>query len=286
MRDTSETYYENLFDTCVILPEKLSVVKKQAEAIYSHREIYEEVDNYVNCHWIIVGLIHMMEASFSMTSNLHNGERWDKETILVPKGCGPFDSWVQAAIDALLLKKSIMPKHGWTIPGIAYFLERYNGLGYAYRNVNSPYLWSYSNHGEDVGKYTSDGSYDKNAISLQPGAMTVYQYIRENLMDLSGLKDKYEDREEKIIIKYDPKNFNYKTAMFQNFLNNDCRISLISDGKAGQKTSDACKTVFGFYLSGDIRNESPEEVPDRAIKKIKECLLEEITDYLEKFEIK
>jgi hypothetical protein len=82
---------------------------------------------------------------------------------------GPFRSWEEAAIDALVnCAPHAARNKDWSIGGTLTMLEQYNGLGYAARGKPSPYIWS----GTDQyvsGKYVRDGDYDPSAVDQQLG---------------------------------------------------------------------------------------------------------------------
>jgi lysozyme family protein len=48
-------------------------------------------------------------------------------------------------------------------------LETYNGFGYRFQGLVSPYLWSFSNL-YAKGKYVADNKFDPEAVSQQCGA--------------------------------------------------------------------------------------------------------------------
>lgn len=66
----------------------------------------------------------------------------------------------------------------WSIAGLCYVLERYNGWGYRlyHQHVKSPYLWSFTSI-YTSGKYTSDGKWSDTAVSKQVGAMALLMEI-------------------------------------------------------------------------------------------------------------
>lgn len=121
--------------------------------------------------WLIFA-IHYKEASCSVDGALHNGDRCignNKKTWNVPKGRGPFKTWEESAIDALLLKQNIFPKNWNYLPDCLEFAERYNGLGHRSKGELSPYIWSYTNHHDETGNYVSDGKYVASAKIESPG---------------------------------------------------------------------------------------------------------------------
>ena len=62
---------------------------------------YQSVAAKTKVPWFIIAVIHEREASQSWKGNLAQGDPWNKPSIHVPKGRGPFDSWEDAAVDAL-----------------------------------------------------------------------------------------------------------------------------------------------------------------------------------------
>jgi lysozyme family protein len=74
----------------------------------------------------------------------------------------------------------------WSLPVALYRFESYNGFGYRSRNINSPYLWSFSNH-YTSGKFVQDGRYDPTAVSRQCGAAVMLKaLVAAGDIDLSG----------------------------------------------------------------------------------------------------
>lgn len=115
----------------------------------------------------------------NFNSHLYNGDPLTGRTVHVPAGYPingepPF-TWEFAAADALRYEE--WDKwHDWTIDGIAYLLEKYNGFGYRHRGVPSPYLWAGSNI-YTKGFYVGDGVFDPNAVSKEIGGMTMLKYF-------------------------------------------------------------------------------------------------------------
>ncbi|HEY3898056.1 MAG TPA: hypothetical protein VGM54_05545 [Chthoniobacter sp.] len=136
---------------------------------------YVAVSAKTKVPWFIIAVIHEREASQSWKGNLAQGDPWNKVSIHVPKGRGPFKSWEDAAYDALV---NCPPKAAswtnWKPGGALTLLEEYNGLGYAAKGRPSPYVWAGSNQ-YSKGKYVSDGHYDPNAIDHQLGCAPLLQ---------------------------------------------------------------------------------------------------------------
>ena len=130
---------------------------------------YRNVEAKTGVPWAVIAVIHERESSQDWTGSLAQGDPWNGISVHVPAGRGPFSSWEDAAIDALVnCAPHAARNEDWSIGGTLTKLEEYNGLGYASRDRPSPYLWS----GTDQylsGKYTRDGVYDPNAVDSQLG---------------------------------------------------------------------------------------------------------------------
>jgi lysozyme family protein len=133
------------------------------------RSRYQAVAAKTGVPWVFIAVIHERECSQDWTGSLAQGDPWDRVSVHVPSGRGPFKSWEEAAIDAL---DNCAPYAGrnkdWSIGGLLTKLEEYNGLGYAARGEPSPYLWAGTDQYRS-GKYVRDGVYDPNAVDSQPG---------------------------------------------------------------------------------------------------------------------
>lgn len=119
--------------------------------------------------WAFIAVIHERECSQDWTGSLAQGDRWNRVSVHVPAGRGPFRSWEEAAVDALAnCAPYAAINKDWSIGGTLTKLEEYNGLGYASRGVPSPYLWAGTDQYRS-GKYIRDGLYDPNAVDSQLG---------------------------------------------------------------------------------------------------------------------
>lgn len=126
--------------------------------------------------WWLIALIHEMEATQNFNCYLGNGQVLSKKTTIVPIGRGPFKTFEEGAVDALKLQGADKITD-WSMGNVLYFLEGFNGYGYTkYRGINSPYLYSGSNH-YSSGKYVSDGKYDAHAVSQQIGIALMLKEI-------------------------------------------------------------------------------------------------------------
>jgi lysozyme family protein len=177
--------YNHLFALARIRPEHRFEVDAIVDRIFSPRNIaqYERVKTSTGVPAFVVGIIHNLEASLSFEGHLHNGDPLSARTVQVPEGRPrtgnpPFE-WVESAIDALTMH-DLNDWTNWSVPGIAYILERYNGFGYRlhHPHVKSPYLWSFTTI-YAAGKYVGDGKWSDSAVSKQCGGMAALKRMIE-----------------------------------------------------------------------------------------------------------
>lgn len=140
---------------------------------------YQAVSAKTGVPWAVIAVTHERECSQDWTGSLAQGDPWNRVSIHVPAGRGPFRSWEEAAIDALVNCPPYAARNkDWSIGGTLAMLEQYNGLGYAARGMPSPYIWS----GTDQyvsGKYVRDGVYDPNVVDSQPGCANLLMKMME-----------------------------------------------------------------------------------------------------------
>lgn len=163
--------YINLWAKMHIRPERLTLARAIATRLNGQRRRYEVVSAATGVPWWFIAIVHELEAGGSFNAYLGNGQPLNRVTTLVPRGRGPFSSWESGALDTLRIE-GVDKIKDWSIPRALYMFESYNGFGYAHHNVNSPYVWSFSNLYER-GKFVADGRYDATAVSQQCGAAVV-----------------------------------------------------------------------------------------------------------------
>lgn len=140
-----------------------------ARALVAAKSRYLTVQARTGVPWYFIAIVHEREASQSWTRSLAQGDPWNKVSVHVPAGRGPFASWEDAAVDALVRCSPFAAKNtDWSVGGLLTEAEKYNGLGYAAKGVPSPYVWAGTNQ-YSSGKYVRDGVYDPNAVDRQLG---------------------------------------------------------------------------------------------------------------------
>lgn len=252
--------YLGLYRGCVIRPEKAALVDGIIDAIQVGRAEYKGVGEALGVPWYVIAIIHSLESSLRFDRHLHNGDPLTGRTVHEPKGrpttgSPPF-TWVASATDAL-------KSHGfhqwedWSVPGILFKLEEYNGTGYRHlsRRINSPYLWSFSNQ-YSKGKFVADSAYSADAVSQQCGAAVLL--LRMQQKGLIALEEA--SLSMAAVVSAPRIRFSNtespEAGLLQGFLNS-LGFQLDVDGKPGRDTSEAMQQVFGFRLDGDPQADAP-----------------------------
>jgi lysozyme family protein len=158
-----------------VLPGLVHFIDGVSHRLVNSKPRYQTVEAVTGVPWAVIAVIHERESSQSWFASLAQGDPWNKVSIHVPRGRGPFASWEAAAIDALKVCAPHAAKwDDWTIGGALTLLEQYNGLGYANMGNPSPYIWA-STDQYSRGKYIADGHFDPNAVDHQLGCAALLQ---------------------------------------------------------------------------------------------------------------
>lgn len=140
-----------------------------AKRLLAGRGRYQVVERKTGVPWFVIAVIHQRESAQHWGGSLAQGDPWDRVSTHVPKGRGPFNSWEEAAIDALVNCAPYASRwKDWTPGGTMTLLELYNGLGYYNKGMPSPYVWSGTDQYQR-GKYVADGVFDPNTVDKQLG---------------------------------------------------------------------------------------------------------------------
>ena len=104
---------------------------------------YQAVEARTGVPWFFIAVAHERESSQNWNGSLAQGDPWNKVSVHVPAGRGPFKSWEDAAVDALVnCAPRAAQNKDWSIGGTLTMLEQYNGLAYASAGRPSPYIWA------------------------------------------------------------------------------------------------------------------------------------------------
>ncbi len=170
---TKETpvIYPDEFGDIVVNGEAKVEILSVTKIILANQERYMAVQDATGVPWKLVAGIHYRESSLDFRGCLHNGDPWNKKTVNVPKGRGPFTSWHESAIDAIILEKNKFPAK-WDFAGQMDFAEKFNGLGYRHKGLVSPYVYA-STSKYHSGLYTSDGKFSSTKVDKRLGVACI-----------------------------------------------------------------------------------------------------------------
>jgi lysozyme family protein len=159
-----------------------------ARKIIALKASYQQISDATNgVPWYMIGVIDSREGGISKLghTHLHCGDSLDYYTRHVPAGRphvghGPPFTFFESAVDALRMK-GFQNIKAWPIERQLFELQPYNGLGYFYKNIPSPYLWSCTNQYDPPygpgGKYVADGVFSRTTVDSQIGCAPQLWYI-------------------------------------------------------------------------------------------------------------
>ncbi|MEH2489683.1 peptidoglycan-binding protein [Bradyrhizobium sp. AZCC 2230] len=174
--ESLKSEYERNWANLEIRPARLGEANATARKAINGKATYQQVERLTGVPWYFVALCHYRESNFDLDTYLGNGESLKRVTCLVPKGRGPFASFVDGAVDALRIQHFVGTQD-WCIARTLYRLECFNGLGYHAKGVNSPYLYGgstlYGPTEARGGKFVADHVFDPNHVDTQLGTAVV-----------------------------------------------------------------------------------------------------------------
>lgn len=177
MKSNLSEQNKSRWNSCQINPGKASQFKSVADRLSASKDRYQVVSKRTGVPWWFIAVVHEREASQSWRANIAQGDPWNRRSTHVPKGRGPFQSWEDAAVDALTNCAPYAARNtDWSIGGALAMLEKYNGLGYYNKGRPSPYIWAGTNQYQK-GKYVADGRYDPNAVDQQLGCAGILKQM-------------------------------------------------------------------------------------------------------------
>lgn len=182
--------YQRLWDTMKIIRDAPEL-SRVSQKISKHQIVYQNVEKATGVPWQMIAVIHLREAGEGdigvWKGVLHNGQKivgTGRKTTIVPIGRGPFDTWRDAAIDALKLKGFDKIKD-WPVSRMLWALEPYNGYGYRNKGLRTPYLWASTNH-QQPGKYVADHVFDPNVMDRQIGTAALLKFLGVGKSNITG----------------------------------------------------------------------------------------------------
>jgi lysozyme family protein len=156
-----------------VLPSLIPLIDGVSHRLVASKPRYQTVASVTHVPWPFIAVVHERESSQSWAASLAQGDPWNRISVHVPRGRGPFNSWEEAAEDALMRCAPYAAQNeDWSMGGTLTMLEEYNGLGYAAHGIPSPYIWASTDQYKS-GKYVADGHFDPNAVDHQIGCASL-----------------------------------------------------------------------------------------------------------------
>lgn len=162
-------------------PDKIAAFRATARRLHDNKPVFEQLSSKTGVPWAIIAVIKEREAGADPKFQLSiaQGDPWNRVSVHVPRGRGPFTSWLLAGIDALVKCAPYASLwHDWSAGGSMTILIKYNGIGYDSRGLPSPYGYAGTNQ-YVRGKYVADGVYDPNAVDQQLGCLGMLLALQE-----------------------------------------------------------------------------------------------------------
>lgn len=122
------------------------------------------------------------EMSGNLKCYLGNGDPLNERTKHVPKNRGPFTgphAFLHGCFDALSLDGMTAVARqagGWSTSRFCYETESWNGWGYRYHGIPSPYLFGGTSV-QKAGKFTEDNEFSPGVWDRQLGVLAIIQEL-------------------------------------------------------------------------------------------------------------
>lgn len=193
-RYTPPKHHEKLWDTAEIKASQVFRIDKSISLYLESEKRYKSIEKMRNggVPAAIVFVLHGRESTWNWNKHLHEGSPLTNKTRNIPKNRPNFPpanghtyTFEESAEDALYKLKDLESINWSRCDDALFTIEKYNGLGYFWKKprVNSPYLWSGTNH-YTKGKYTRDRYYDPNFVDKQLGTCAILLRMADRDLDI------------------------------------------------------------------------------------------------------
>lgn len=171
-----KSQYERNWAHLEIRSTRLADANGVARKAINGKATYQQIERLTGVPWYFAALCHYRESNFDFDTYLGNGQSLHRVTTIVPKGRGPFATFVDGAVDAFRIENFIGAQD-WGIARMLFRLEAFNGFGYHAKGVNSPYLYGgstlYGPPESRAGKFVQDHVFDSNHVDSQLGTAVI-----------------------------------------------------------------------------------------------------------------
>ena len=175
--------YQDLLSKCVIDPGREPELRSRCGVILdraqtTHGAEWRSVTDATGVPLLWGVPSNEREDSSDYTRSPAQGDRWDRVSVNVPRGLGPYLNWGASAVAAYKIDHlDRVGAANWTWARACYEGELFNGFGPRNHGKHSGYLWAWTNV-YTGGKYVSDGVWDPNAHDQQCGMVPMMIMLR------------------------------------------------------------------------------------------------------------
>jgi len=82
--------YAALWHSMIVRPDKRAALERIARKLIAGKPRYQMVADKTGVPWAAIALIHQMECGGDWSLNIAQGDPWNRRSVHVPKGRGPF----------------------------------------------------------------------------------------------------------------------------------------------------------------------------------------------------
>lgn len=155
---------------------------------FVHEGRYKEVSDQLGIPQIFIATSFERESDSDFRTSPAQGDPWNRVSIHVPRGLGPYPDWKASALAAYKIDHiDRVGKDNWTWSRFCFEEETMNGFGPRNHGKHTGYDWAGTNI-YTGGKYVSDGVWDARVFDQQLGTVPVARYMAlvEPTLDLPG----------------------------------------------------------------------------------------------------
>lgn len=153
-------------------------VEAAARSVLRLDDHYKELSRRTGVPAALLGAIDYREDDNDPSRGIGQGDRWDRRSVNVPAGKGPFKSKLEADVFYVNYDHLNDNSAPWTEAYACWKGEAWNGFGYRAHGVRTPYLWGSTNL-QQPGRYVRDGKFDSSQMDSQVGIVPVWRRVIE-----------------------------------------------------------------------------------------------------------
>jgi len=168
-----------------VTPSKTGAIDAAAKRILrpENMDVYQAAVEGTQIPAAFIGVLELRESNCDPTRALGQGDRWDRVSVNVPRGKGPFKSRLDAMKFYIHYDGIDDNTHPWAMEYGCYRGEGWNGWGPRMRGRPTGYLWAgtsiYDRPTGAGGKYVSDGVWSPTTYDVQLGIVPVLLRIAQ-----------------------------------------------------------------------------------------------------------